>query len=559
MSLDIPDDETLLGWTLELLKECEGSRQERINNYAMYRQFYFNGGMDQYPAPYNKLYPHIDTLGSYLYSPKNVSFVVEYDHTEDEDAWQKGAVAAAYLSRIFTRRKFNFAAEAANTWGLVKGSTFIKVKRAHGGLRPELIHPEHMCVKREDVNGLDEQEAFFHTTYMTEGQFRILVRGHPKEAEILRKVQPTTGADIDPMRQSMFKQIIVGPTNPIQVGGTPSGQTVGQVNWLSAYTPFVPPDVARNLIRLDEGWIRDAKRDDWTTLQVAQGSVIIEGDSVHRNLGGVIGQHPFSQFCPNFVSGYFWGLSEIVPLAPIQQGINATVEMIDGIEELQAQPPLAFLGGVGFNQEKYQALMAPGGYFSEEAPGAKLENMAPKLPDGSYQNLINRIDWFNDVSGLTSTLRGENQPGVRAGGHAETLVRTSSPRIIDRALQCESNVADLGETMLRIEQVANPRPFGYGAPGEDVKKKKFLLEQLPKDFFVTVDSHSSSPAFSEEGMQKAFALFRAGAITAADLIRLTHPPREDSLIAAAERRDRQKAEFLAKNPDIAKKQMSKGR
>ncbi len=83
------------------------------------------------------------------------------------------------------------------------------------------------------------------------------------------------------------------------------------------------------------------------------------------------------------------------------------------------------------------------------------------------------------------------------------------------------------------------------------KKTEFLLNQLPDDARVMVDSHTSSPVYQEDSEKLAFALHRAGAIDAEDLIMLTHPTHEDTLRARAKSRAEAQAELVKKHPELA--------
>jgi hypothetical protein len=125
---------------------------------------------------------------------------------------------------------------------------------------------------------------------------------------------------------------------------------------------------------------------------------------------------------------------------------------------------------------------------------------------------------------------------VRAGVHAQTLVRTSSPRLIDQAARIERQLADCGYLGLRIQQAMDPYIY------KTDKGQDFFLSQLPEGFQVVVDSHSASPAFAEDNRQVAIALARAGAVDAEDLIHMTHPPGTQLLLANLRRRKKEQAQ-----------------
>jgi len=166
---------------------------------------------------------------------------------------------------------------------------------------------------------------------------------------------------------------------------------------------------------------------------------------------------------------------------------------------------------------------------------------------------------FDDAAGFSAIMSGQGEPGVRAGVHAQTLVRTSSPHLIDQAARIERQLASTAFIGLRIMQAMDP--FIYTT---DDSKIEFTLGQLPGDMQVQVDSHSASPAFAEDNRQVAIALARAGAIDAEDLIHMLHPPGAELLLARLRQRKKEQAaaakeekqEELIKNvlgfPDKAK-------
>lgn len=94
--------------------------------------------------------------------------------------------------------------------------------------------------------------------------------------------------------------------------------------------------------------------------------------------------------------------------------------------------------------------------------------------------------------------------------------------------------------------------FG-GLKPDQPKEGEFLLSQLPDDFHVGVDSHSASPAFSEDSKRLAAELMKSGALSHADFIRLMQPQHADMLIAAAERREAAQAKLLEQHPEILAK------
>ena len=54
---------------LDMMDKCMVSQNERMATYTMLRSYYlFGAGMDSAPAHFNKIFPHIDQLASFMYS-----------------------------------------------------------------------------------------------------------------------------------------------------------------------------------------------------------------------------------------------------------------------------------------------------------------------------------------------------------------------------------------------------------------------------------------------------------------------------------------------------------
>ena len=69
----------------------------------------------------------------------------------------------------------------------------------------------------------------------------------------------------------------------------------------------------------------------------------------------------------------------------------------------------------------------------------------------------------------------------------------------------------------------------------------FRIADLPDDVMLTVDSHSSSPAFSQDAKALAFDLLKIGAMSPADVVEHVDAPDPDELTAGIARREASKA------------------
>lgn len=538
-------------WAREIIDQCTVSRDSRRQAIREWKNYYNAGTDSGIQARYNRCYGHIDRLASYLFSPADVRFDIELDLTEDEAVMKQAAAAARYLNREFQRCGVDTCFSQGVVWALVKGATLVKTLWGYDGLEPWLVHPEFFGVLREDIADLDRQEAFVHSTYMTRGALERTLVEHPQRSEIMSDLEKhfdTRGrGSEDEYADSYFHQIVVGGIQPVSTTGQATGMGTVAV---AANTPMLHPEIAKSLVRVDELWVLDTERQDWGTIRLGYPDVLIEGRHKIQNLSGVKGEHPFRKVCPNDTDGYFWGASEITQISPLQDMLNGQLRDVSRIIRLRADPPRAAIGFAGLTEEKYRALRRPGGFISEDTPNAKLETLAPELPPELFQAIDKTMQYFDDVAGFAPILQGQGEQGVRAGVHAQTLARNASPRMRDRALLVERQCVDVGEFGLKLLAMKEADVKQADPKEPDTS---FMLSQLPDDMRITVDSHTSSPAFTDDNERKAFALHRAGAIDNADLITLTHPPHEDSLTMRAKARAEQEAKLLQQHPELLSK------
>lgn len=602
------------GFASDIVKQCSASRNDRLQRGAMYRNLYLAGSQDGSPQTYLKAFSHIETLSSYLYSPVELRFGIEFYGMSSSVDRAMAAESSSELHRHIRQSNVDTLIGDAVTWGLVKGKTFIKLLWSEDGFEPYLIQPEMMGVLREDLDTLDKQEAFFHTTYYTPERFAQLIQNHDDRDDIMRKVtktiDPNKSGD-SPDRNNNLKQIVLGGLYPYRGSENGPTQNKGVVDWLGGPNPSLDPQVLKTLIRLDETWVWDDARDDWTTLQTVGDDVVIEGKDRHRNIfadafdpdddekskksaehNPLAGHQPFLEFCPARLDGYFWGRSEICNIAILQESLNKRINGINSIMRRQEDPPIFFTGSQGVSQNAFSKLKKPGGYLTENNPGASAKPLAPEMPATMFESMHELERMFDSIGGMAPILQGKGESGVRAQGHAETLVRTASPRFKDGALAIERQVETLGGLALDILKAKKAekliawvmpkdetflekltKKFGLNpkntaeiiesemefdlAPAPGMKPIPFTFAQLPKNCKVVVDSHSSSPAFSHETKQIMFELFEAGVITPEQLVMHTSPPGQDTIIEDLKRKEIASAEFAAQHPEEAAKTSSK--
>lgn len=530
-------------WAKDLIEECYASQEARRDLNKMWQAYYWSGSSDGVTTVYNRTYSHIDRLASFLFSPTDTRFALEGDASDDPKDIDLLQAGTRYLNREFHRCNVDVSFAAAVNWALMKGACLVKTLWGHEGLEPWLVQPEQFGVLREDISDLDRQDAFVETTYMTKAAFARTIVDHADRAAILKEVDSTLKArnDENPPQDNYLMQIVVGGTGPVS---TTQSTGNAMANFSSVPKPMLAPDVAKRLVRLDELWVVDDERQDYTTIRMVE-DIVFEGNVKRRNLSGVKGEHSYTKVCPNEVDGYFWGLSEIACVYKLQELLNQQVRTLQEVTALKAKPPRAFIGFSGMTDAKYNALNRPNGMITEDTPNAKIENLAPTVePELLIERIKETIQWFDDVAGFTPVMMGMGDQGVRSQAQASTLARNSSPRMRDRALLVERQAVELGEFSLKLLQAKEAEVM------KTEGKQEFILAQLPSDYRTTIDSHTSSPVFQEDTRNLAVALRKLGVIDDESTIELVHPPHEDSLVLKARAAAAAKAKLLQQHPEL---------
>lgn len=606
MPLNIPTSTAKLGdWAAELATACKTSLSNRRQRGASFRNLYLTGSEEGTPQTYRKTYAYIQTLASMLYSPVELRFTVAANGPAGPRDRAMGRAGATTMHEYMRGGNVDTTVEDAVEWGLVKGKAFLQLGWSRRGIEAHMIQPETMGVLRDDITRLDKQDAFVHTTWLTEARFADHVVDHPNSAKLMHDIKNLAGTDVDrPDTANNARQVMIGgqlyPFRGQGSGGAAQGR--GIVNWLQAPIPELDSKTMASLIQLDELWVWDRQRDDWTTIQLV-GNVVIEPTGQFRNAfaagahfnktGGRIargdhgdernplsGHHPFIEICPNPLPDYFWGWSEMLNVGAIQVGIN---NRVDGINRLlrRQEDPSWILQGLQTNAARARStLRRPGGYLVE-GPGqtVKAEKMTPDLPTGLWESLHELEAMFDSMAGFPPVMQGQGESGVRAQGHAETLVRMASPRFKDRALGIERQVEEVGGLCLDLLRAhcADMLPFWikekdvgpfkgqelepelFEAPAPGMVALPFLMHQISDRFRVAVDSHSASPAFSHDARELAILLLKAGALGPEELIRQLSPANEEELIADLETREAAKAAAIQSlPPELRAKAMGAG-
>jgi len=295
----------------------------------------------------------------------------------------------------------------------------------------------------------------------------------------------------------------------------------GNVNLdLSGYNRM-KPQVSEDTIEMRELYVWNDETNDYQVVTIAEPDVVIY-DRANESMF-IKGELPFIQICPNPMPDYYWGQSEVSRLVFLQEMRNKRMAEILDLLSKQVSPPTALTGFTGILDEKNFALNRAGGLLSSDMPNAKVERLAPNMPQDLFREL-NEIDaMFAEASGISSVLSGRGESGVRSQSHASQLARLGSSRAKKRALIVEDALEKMATLYLKVMQQDDTTAYrdNYGID--------FIPQQFTKDFVVKVDAHSNSPIFMEDLRSLAFNLFKAQAIDKESLLDLLEPPMKQLL------------------------------
>jgi hypothetical protein len=486
------------------------SVEERKSDYQVLRSYFLFGSQpEEPPAHFNKIYPHIDQLSSFLYSAETTRFSIDLGAAVPEPEYMKVPVLTKALNDQWLNSNTDNVFSMALTWSLVYNTTFVKLTYRNG-IHPYMIEPGSVGVLREDTPYTDRQEALVQTYYITKSELYNRLYTHPKREELIRRIS-ASHHEISRVPEAIDR-IITSQVNP---------NIFGNINLdLSGYARY-KARVAEETVEMQELWLWNDETQDYQCVTIADPNVII-----YDRGGGqlfVKGELPFVQICPNPQYDYYWGQSEVQRLIFLQEMRNKRMSEILDLLSKQVSPPTALVGFTGILDEKNFALNRAGGLFATDMPNAKVERMAPNIPDDAFREIAEIDRMFEEMSGITNVLSGRGESGVRSTGHASQLARLGSSRAKKRALVVEDSLEKLATLFMKVIQEYDDTHY----TSDD--GLRFIPEQFTNDYVVKVDAHSNSPIFMEDSRQLAFNLLKVGAISRERLIDLVDAPMKQLL------------------------------
>jgi hypothetical protein len=320
---------------------------------------------------------------------------------------------------------------------------------------------------------------------------------------------------------------------------------------------------------MHELWVKGPR--DYVTIQIIEPDIVItpfRKERVVMKMQNLLvpgdmqtRRHPYTLIQPNYMKGYIWGRSEVADLIEPQMLLSQGVEDVTRLMALQVDKLIGFTDFDGMTDQRYDDLHGPGWVAAPQ--GGKLQDLTPQFPPELLPILKFYIEQINTLGGFSDLMQGRGESGVRAGIHANTLLKTGSPRLRDRSLLVERQCAKAADLSLLLKTAKDgDRYWSKAETMEQIDKSAFLLSDLPEDRRVAVDSHSSSPIFADDHQQLTAFGIKAGFLDgeeAIDDLPFPNKERKKQRLRIKQAAQKQQLEQLkAQDPEAFAKVLAKG-
>jgi hypothetical protein len=542
---------------LDIVDTCNVTRGQRAASYRSFMRWieYGQPGQDgnsgaNSMALANLLYSHIDRLAAHLYSPTDLRFAIEYRNRYQKPFLDRAAVVARQLSREWELNDID------TDWGhgvkeaLYFGGVMPKLVPKNSGegvsYECELVMPWNFGVYNESRNGLEKQEAVVESLQINRHEVWRHIRFMPDAAKLYQRITSHSRSEGSVGMPFSFMREVVS-TATLGGAGRGNGRPGGTVAFGSSGGGLQGPTAAIDLFPMYEIWVKDDDRgDDYTTIQViAPDIVITPRDAYRRNLF-CAGHLPYGLIQPNVQKGYFWGRSEIVDLMRLQDWLTEHLEDTRRLVQMLVEKFIGFEGIDSITDELYGQMRRPG--YVSVPQGGKIHDLTPAFPAEMIPIINTILSMMDRVSGFPPIMSGAGEPGVRAGVHADTLMRTGSPRLRDRSLLVERQCAAFGDLTLTAMRENDGR-FYWADPDND--EDRFLIADLPDDTLVSVDSHSGSPIYHDDHANLISWGITRGVLGPEDAIEDLPFSHKDIKLQRAKERAAARQKFMEEHPEAA--------
>lgn len=524
-------------FVMNLRETLTGTMQMRARECAYWDSQFWAGAPPDVldPAIVNVCRNAVLSRVGNLFSPDNLSYRIEYDTGTDDMTLHMAARAASFISREVRDAEQDIAFGDSVELALRHGSALHQLEWDGSALAGDALPMYALGVGDENAKDLSAQDAFVVRYNVPVESLRAWLEKVDRFVSI-----PGAASDGGDARASEVDNLVFGLNQPI---GNNSGSQAGFVNLL----PRRPNQPASTSIlrqaEVDMLWIWDDVRENYATVAVIDGREIVGVDR-WRNFFGIKGEHPYTFVCADRVAGYIFGRSSIADLQETQTFVRKRVQDFDRIIEMQADPSYV---GIGTTQavEKYKtAARTPNSFVQETGINAKIQPLAPQMPENMIPAIEFGVTSARDAIGQTPVMQGRGEQGVRAQAQIQGMLMAASAPERRPAQRIARQCGDMGHKALVILGAKSGEVVADGQGGE------FLLSSLPQGFHLWANEWSTSPLFAMERRATAEALLASGAIGPEQFLDMLNVPNSDSLRSALHKREAAQAGLLKEHPEL---------
>lgn len=556
----------ILDLATQLVEQCRVSVGMRSAYYRLMNVIAETGRYDGTKSLINLLYSHLARTAAHMYSPTELKFSIDFDRRVRKLDIERGQVAAEAVTTTWSRNntdvRFGRGVFEALKYGAAIHKQWPEEEDGAPQMLDKLVMPWNFGVYREDENDLTRQECVCETISLTMPEVWRRIHHFENADKLFTSIKTHAKAgEALSNPDSFFHQVlstsqlntgVQGATRPLPGG-------IVQLNNDPNYA-IMGPVVGAEVVQMHELWVKD-DTNDYTTIQLIAPDILIAPLHKKTNLLGVPKTLPYRLIQPNEVTNWFWGRSELVDLIEPQGLLSQWADDIKRLFGLQIDKILGFIGETGMTDELYGQFRAAG--YVNLPQGGDIKDVTPQMPQGALEYLDFVIKVINMVSGFPEIMQGRGEPGVRAGVHANTLLKTGSPTLRDRSLLVERQCAGAADLTFALMEAKDASKYWLKAddPIKDVEETSFTLSELPDGAYVTVDSHSSSPIFSDESAQLIFQAAKMGYVGGEYVIDNLPFPNKTAAKEQLKEKEIRQAEFMKNlmqtQPELANKLLEK--
>lgn len=549
--MQIPNDEgekaRFLEWIISI---CTASQWERRKLYERRRRYYLFGQNNDSMVRLNRMESHLGLVASFLFSPDGLQYTISAPPNSDDNKIAQYLALQDNWNEEVQDSGLADAASEAVIWSLVYDTMIMKLgwDDNSGQLFPYMVEPSSFGVFREDQPAFSMQQAMVHS-YVLDFDDAVdkLIRAGQRDR--IKDLQSTSAPE-DIGIPSPLTALIISSSGPGGFAGNNlSANMMGEANMNYEASPTYVAKIVQPMVRFHEVWVWDSESNDYRIFEVIDPDIIISDSkktiAALKNSGKkndvsyasdtnffIKGENPFIPVTAFPLYNYFWGQAHSEAVIPLQDWSTERLSQINDILNVQADPSKVFSGFMGMTDEKALALSGPGGYVSDQMPGAKVDVLAPQMPEDLFAEFNQIGNLMMEASGLTEILAGKGSGGARGGKQSKQLQITGGGRIRKIALGLEKSWVRMADIGIKLKMKNDDEEL-MTEEGE-----AFLPAQLDDQMTIRVAGHGQSPLYKSDTQEQALMLFKTQCIDQEGLVRSLNPPAKDEIIHSLKKRQR---------------------